>query len=252
MDKAREIYDKLIWESKNRFEGGLLDYTIVNLSYASNKLEGSTMTLDQTWFLYNYDSIIPNNEDEYTPTKVNDIVEMKNHFLLFKEMLKTIYEPLSDSLIKRYHKILKTGTNDEVLGYNIGEYKKLKNVAGNMDTSFPKDVEKDMLGLLSSYQKKESVHIEDIADFHAKYEKIHPFQDGNGRTGRIIMFKECLKNGIVPFIIDAGTKNTYVNVMNLYRENGNKAFIRYLERQQAEYLEEAEYFISESTDESGL
>ena len=142
-------------------------------------------------------------------------------------MLDTIDEPLTEEIIKKYHFILKDGTltEDEKEWFNIGEYKKLKNYVGNMITSLPKDVESDMKSLLAWYDKIAKKEIEDIIEFHVRFEKIHPFQDGNGRVGRMIMFRECLVNDIMPFYIEDRNKDFYLRGMREYQINNEKRYL---------------------------
>ena len=241
MDKAKKIYDKLIWESENRFERGLLDYTVVNMSYNSNKIEGSTMTLDQTWMLYDYDIV---SESDVT-TKGNDVVEMKNHFEAVKKVVRTANDMLTEDYIKTLHFQLKNNTDDVKLGYNVGEYKKYQNAVGGTATLALQYVEERMKELLSVYTQKQKATLEDIADFHSNYEKIHPFQDGNGMTGRLIVLKECLKNDVVPFIVTNETRGGYITQLKEHQRNNKVSLYNYFKKQQAEYLREAEYFIPE-------
>ena len=248
MDKAKIIYDKLIVEMETGFEGGLLDVTTMDMSYHSNKIEGSTLTEDQTVFLYMHDSIPP---DKDVIIKADDVVEMKNHFRLFKEMLKTVNEPLSESMIKQYHKVLKSGTNDDLVEeWKIGDYKKISNKVGNLITADPLDVPEEMENLMIPYNfDSTGKSLSDILRFHVQFETIHPFQDGNGRVGRMIMFKECLKNDIIPFIITENTKNYYYDGLRKY--NVEPEYLnKYAGKMQDEYLSKADYFLPELVNDS--
>ena len=142
-------------------------------------------------------------------------------------MLDTIDDKLSEDLIKKYHFILKSGTltDEEVKWFNVGDYKKLKNYVGDITTSLPKDVSNDMKELLSWYDEIKEKNIEDIIEFHVRFETIHPFQDGNGRVGRMIMFRECLKNNIMPFYIEDRNKAFYIRGMREYQLNNNKTYL---------------------------
>ena len=153
-----------------------------------------------------------------TVASVDDILETANHFKLVDYMLEVADKKLSEEMIKKFHKILKEGTSDSRKEwFNVGEYKKLANEAGNMQTSLPKNVAKDMAKLVEWYNSLEKINIKEIIEFHFRFEKIHPFQDGNGRVGRIIAFKECLKNNIVPFIILDKDKLFYYRGLKEYK-----------------------------------
>ncbi len=157
---------------------------------------------------------------------MDDIVETVNHFKLVDYMLEVADDTLTEEMIKEFHKILKTGTSDERKSwFRVGEYKALPNEVGMHKTSEPKDVEKNMRKLLQEYHLLSKVTLEDIVKFHSDFEKIHPFQAGNGRVGRVIMFKECLKNGIVPFIILDKDKLFYYRSLEEYQDGGEKGYL---------------------------
>jgi len=213
---------KLLLEEKDmNYKGGLYHETQVRLAYNSNKIEGSSLTEEQTRFMYETSSIIalPENGD---CIRTDDIVEMNNHFFLFNKMLDTANQNLSHEIIKEYHYILKRGTSDERKDwFAVGDYKKIPNSIGTTETSKPENVKSDIKKLLDDYYKNDDFNLYKIIDFHVKFEKIHPFQDGNGRVGRIIMFKECLKNNIMPFIIQDKNKIFYYRGLQEYsREKG--------------------------------
>ena len=179
---------------------------------------------------------------------IKDITETKNHFTLFKYMLDTINEPLSENMIKKYHFILKNGTVDDSdrEWFNVGEYKKLKNFVGNIETSLPSDVPLDMKNLISWYNDIKNKTILDIIEFHVRFEKIHPFQDGNGRVGRMIMFRECLYNNIVPFYIEDRNKSFYIRGLKEYQNNNEKNYlIDTCLNSQDNYEKMAIYFLEE-------
>jgi Fic family protein len=199
---------KLLQEEKSmKLKGGLYHQTQIKLCYNTNRIEGSRLSEEQTRYIFETNTI--NIEPDET-ANVDDIIETVNHFKCFDCMLDAAENPLSENLIKEFHKILKTGTSDSRKDwFKIGDYKSRPNVVGDIETSAPSEVKKDIACLLEAYNKKEQIDFNDIVDFHYRFEKIHPFQDGNGRVGRLIMFKECLKNGIVPFIIEDEYKAFY-------------------------------------------
>jgi Fic family protein len=149
---------------------------------------------------------------------VDDIVETINHFACFRYLLKTANEPLDENIIKEYHRILKTGTHDSQKDwFKVGDYKKIENMVGGIETTLPEDVPREMHYLLENYHQRTAHAVNDIITFHHSFENIHPFQDGNGRVGRLIMFKECLKNNVVPFIIDEDHKLYYYRGLKEYK-----------------------------------
>jgi Fic family protein len=163
---------------------------------------------EQTRYIYETNTFFVENGD--STANVDDIIETVNHFSCFDYMLDIAHEPLSEEHIKRFHRILKTNTSDSKKSwFRIGEYKMIPNVVGGRETSLPSDVPSDMRKLIDKYRRIESISLNDIIDFHYRFESIHPFQDGNGRVGRLIMFKECLAYGIVPFIIEDDHKFFY-------------------------------------------
>lgn len=195
-----KILDILREQKSMRLKGNLYHVTQVIFAYNTNHIEGSTLTEEQTRYIYETNTIFLENGNEQA--NVDDIIETVNHFKLVDYMLDVANNSLTANMIKEFHKILKTGTSDERKSwFNVGEYKKLENeVAGNKTTK-PEDVEDAVNNLLEKYNLLNEITIETIIKFHKDFETIHPFQDGNGRVGRIIMFKECLKNNITPFII---------------------------------------------------
>ncbi len=205
-------------------KGNLYHITQINFAYNTNHIEGSTLTEEQTRYIYETNTLVL--EDGNNTTNVDDIIETSNHFKLVDYMIEVADKTLSDDMIKEFHKILKTGTSDErKTWFNVGEYKSLANEVGGNETSKPEDVEENMRDLLLWYNLLENVKFEDIVKFHSEFEKIHPFQDGNGRVGRIIMFKECLKNNIVPFIILDKDKLFYYRGLNEYQHGCEKGYL---------------------------
>ena len=221
---AKKIKNALIRQKENNLSGNLYYKTQIDFAYNTNHIEGSTVTPDETESIYETGTILT-SEDKVIVIK--DITETKNHFTLFKYMLDTINEPLSEDMIKKYHFILKNGTVDDSdrEWFNVGEYKKLKNFVGNIETSLPSDVPLDMKNLISWYNDIKNKTILDIIEFHVRFEKIHPFQDGNGRVGRMIMFRECLYNNIVPFYIEDRNKSFYIRGLKEYQNNNEKNYL---------------------------
>ena len=200
-----DILQVLLDQKASKLSGNLYEYTAVNFSYNTNKIEGSTLSEDDTRNIFHNNTLLASGQ-----INIDDIIEMKNQLSMFDYMLDIAKEPLTEEIIKEFHKILKTNTSDEKKDwFNVGEYKKLANIVGGKDTTNPEDVADEMKKLLQKYNEKKDVKIEDIIQFHFEFERIHPFQDGNGRVGRMVMFKECLKHSITPFIIQNNIKQYY-------------------------------------------
>lgn len=216
---------KVLIEQKNmNLSGSLYHKTQVDFAYNTNHMEGSTITSDETASIFDTGTIL-SNKDKIIVLK--DATETKNHFSLFKYMLDTINDKLDEEMIKRFHYILKSGTltDSEKEWFNIGEYKLKNNFVGDIVTSLPKNVSNDMRELMDWYNKINKKTLEDIIEFHVKFEKIHPFQDGNGRVGRMIMFRECLYNDIMPFYIEDRNKEFYIRGIREYQNNGEKGYL---------------------------
>jgi len=202
-----QLYLRLREELDNRIPGGIYHETQILLAYNSNHIEGSRLSADQTRYLFETNTIGLQGKESLN---VDDILEAQNHFRCLDVVIRSAPDPLTESLIKELHRILKTGTGDSRLDwFMVGEYKKRPNTVGGALTSDPKDVPADMARLISTYENRKTHSLEDLVEFHQRFESIHPFQDGNGRVGRLIAFKECLRNGIVPFTIDEGLKLFY-------------------------------------------
>lgn len=216
----KKLKQELIKQKESKFKGNIYHFSQVNFSYNSNKIEGSRLTSEQTEAIFETSSFISKNDDLI---KLDDLIESKNHFKLFDYILDYVDEPLSKEMIIEMNKILKRGTSDEDNPrYNVGGFKVVPNTIGvvNMiETSSPETTEQDVDSLLDDYSKLTQVTLEDIIDFHVKFERIHPFGDGNGRVGRIIMFKECLKNNIMPFIILDQDKPYYIRGLKEYNRD---------------------------------
>ena len=240
---ANTIKKALIEQRRIGLTGNLYYKTQIDFAYNTNHMEGSTITLEETASIYDTGSILLSKDKVLL---LKDVTETNNHFTLFKYMLDTLDEELSEKMIKHYHFILKNGTltEEEKEWFNIGEYKKLKNYVGNIITSSPGDTEKDMRDLLKWYKSINKIDLQDIIEFHARFEKIHPFQDGNGRVGRMIMFRECLCNNIVPFYIEDRNKEFYIRGLREYQNNNNKTYlIDTCLNSQDNYIKLANYFL---------
>lgn len=200
------LLKQLIEEKRIKLKGGIYHQIQINFAYNSNHIEGSRLSEDQTRYIYETHSIISNKEETIS---INDINETLNHFRCFDYILENV-NILTEELIKEIHKILKTNTLDSLQDwFKVGEYKLRPNTVGGKRTTPPSKVKGEMRKLLKEYNEKENITFDDIIEFHYNFESIHPFQDGNGRVGRLIMFKECLRNNIVPFIIDEKYKAFY-------------------------------------------
>ena len=215
-----KIKNELIKQKESKFKGNIYHYSQVNFAYNSNKIEGSRLTSEQTEAIFDTSSFIPKSDDLI---KLDDLTESKNHFKLFDYMLDNVDELLNKEMIIEMNKILKRNTSDEENPrYNVGGFKIVPNIIGIIDiidTTSPENVETEIEQLLSKYNSKNNITLEDIIDFHYKFERIHPFGDGNGRVGRIIMFKECLKNNIMPFIILDDDKSYYMRGLKEYEND---------------------------------
>lgn len=223
---------------------GIYAYTQCLMAYHSNKIEGSMMTLDQTISLFNY-GILPKSDDYY---RAKDIEEMNGHFLMFNYMLDSLDFDLNEDIIKKLHYELKSGVfEDRLNGYTIGDYKKRPNMVGMNKTALPSKVNDEMKSLLEWYSAKEKT-IETLAEFHARYESIHPFQDGNGRTGRMILFRESLRyDALQPFIILDEDRNEYLESLKQFREeNKVDKLIALIHLEANKYYSNCKYFVGES------
>lgn len=205
-------------EKRTKYAGGIYHKTQIDLTYNSNHIEGSRLTHDQTRYIFETNTIGIENE----VLNVDDVIETSNHFRCIDLIINHAASTLSEHFIKKLHHILKTGTSDSRKDwFAVGEYKRLPNEVGGMQTSLPEEVADRMKALLSDYNAVPKKTLDDILDFHVRFERIHPFQDGNGRVGRLIMFKECLKYNIVPFIIEENLKLFYYRgLKEWYNEKG--------------------------------
>ena len=205
-------------EKRTKYAGSIYHKTQIDLTYNSNHIEGSRLTHDQTRYIFETNTIGVENE----VLNVDDVIETSNHFRCIDLIIDHAASTLSEHFIKKLHHILKTSTSDSRKDwFAVGEYKRLPNEVGGMQTSLPEEVADRMKALLSDYNAVPKKTLDDILDFHVRFERIHPFQDGNGRVGRLIMFKECLKYNIVPFIIEENLKLFYYRgLKEWYNEKG--------------------------------
>lgn len=200
------LVERLKEEKESAIPGGIYHKVQIELTYNSNHIEGSMLSHDQTRMIFETNTIGIRNED----VSVDDIVEAANHFRCIDLMIDQTMYKLSESFIKQMHRILKSGTSDSRKAwFNVGEYKRFENEVGNRETTPPDRVAAEMKILLQEYNKKKNHTLDEIIEFHYRFERIHPFQDGNGRVGRLIMFKECMRSGIIPFIIQDRNKAFY-------------------------------------------
>lgn len=200
------LLDILREQKEGKYSGGIYHRTQIDLTYNSNHMEGSRLTRNQTRYIFETNTVGVENE----VLNVDDVIETVNHFHCIDLVIDHADDILSEKFIKKLHLTLKNGTSDSRKDwFAVGEYKKIPNEVGGMDTALPEEVADKMKTLLKEYNVIKEKTLEDILDFHVKFERIHPFQDGNGRVGRLIVFKECLKHNIVPFIIEDNQKLFY-------------------------------------------
>ena len=243
MSKFKQwLVDRLKIERERFDRSGVYAYTQKTMAYNSNKIEGNNLTLEQISSLFD-NGTLPINNDYY---RAKDVEEMNGHFLMFNYMLDTLEEELTENLIKQMHYELKLGVfEDRVKEYAIGDYKKHPNMIGMYKTALPNDVETEMKQLLDWYHKQEK-NMKILVEFHTKYESIHPFQDGNGRTGRMILFRESLKyDELVPFIILDDDRSKYLEGLKEFREYHKvDQLLKLMEKEAETYYQKCQYFIS--------
>lgn len=204
--KVSPLLQTLREQQQMHVKGGIYHHTQIDLTYNSNHIEGSRLTHDQTRYIFETNTIGLEGES----IRVDDIMETVNHFRCIDLIIERAEVKLTETLIKELHLILKAGTSDSRKEwFAVGEYKRLPNEVGGKETTAPENVHREIKALLKEYNSKKTKRFEDIVDLHQRFESIHPFQDGNGRVGRLIMFKECLANGHVPFIITEELKLFY-------------------------------------------
>lgn len=240
-DLINRLIQRLLIEHKKNDKSGIYGITQYTFSYNSNHIEGSTLTKEQTRSLFDTGTIL----NDFDILYAKDIEEATGHFMMFNEMLHTYNEDLTEDLIKKYHFRLKQGVFEDMAnGYPYGEYKNRPNRASDIITAKPHEVPLKMAELLNWYKTAPKTCLT-ILEFHARYETIHPFQDGNGRTGRIIMFKECLKYGYVPILIKDKQKIEYKLALDKAQKvNDYEALINIILSAQEDYLKLIEEYVS--------
>lgn len=219
-DEPQNLLERLRAEKKASVKGGIYHKIQIELTYNSNHIEGSKLTHDQTRYIFETNTIGAEND----ALNVDDIIETANHFKCIDIVIDNATYRLTEKFIKELHFTLKSGTSDSRKDwFNVGKYKKLPNEVGGKETAKPEDTANKIKTILKDYNQKDEHTLEEIIDFHYRFETIHPFQDGNGRVGRLIMFKECLKNNIVPFIIDEDLKMFYYRGLSEW--NNEKGYL---------------------------
>jgi len=209
-----DLVGRLVMEKENGVSGGIYHKVQIELTYNSNHMEGSRLSHDQTRYIFETNTV----DASGGAVNVDDILETVNHFRCIDLIIDQAERPLTESLIRQLHLVLKSGTADSRKGwFAVGAYKKLANEVGGRETTAPEDVPKAIKALLGGYRQLGMISLDDLLDFHYHFESIHPFQDGNGRVGRLILFKECLRNGIVPFIIEDDMKMYYYRGLREWR-----------------------------------
>ena len=215
----REVSDNKILqvlreEKEVKLSGGLYHELQVRMTYNSNHIEGSKLSEDQTRLIFETNTL-----DAADGIPVDDVLETVHHFRAIDYVIDTAEDELTEDIIKYLHYILKHDTKDSTLGwFAVGDYKKRANMVGGRETAKPSEVHKHMKSLLERYNAKKNVTVEDIIELHAEFEHIHPFQDGNGRVGRLVALKECLRHNVIPFIIEDTKKNFYYRGLSEWRK----------------------------------
>ena len=246
-DLFREVCDNHILqilreEKEAKISGGLYHELQVRMTYNSNHIEGSKLTEDQTRLIFETRTI-----DVGDGIPVDDIIETSNHFRAIDYVIDKALEPLSEDIIKHLHLLLKQGTKDSSLDwFAVGDYKKRANTVGGRETCKPNEVHKAMDKLVTNFNSKSNISIDDIIELHADFEYIHPFQDGNGRTGRMILFRECLYHGIAPFIIEDANRPEYLDALKSYHQGKDvTALTSLFQKEQEYYWNRCQYFLAE-------
>ena len=214
IDAPKTLLEVLKAEKAAKLHGGIYHKIQIDLTYNSNHIEGSRLTHDQTRYIFETNTIGVSDG----VVKVDDVVETANHFKCIDMIIDSANYALSEAFIKQLHAVLKSGTSDSRLDwFAVGDYKRLPNEVGGMDTTAPENVGAEIKKLLAEYNSIANKTFDDLLDFHYRFERIHPFQDGNGRVGRLLLFKECLRNNIVPFIIEDDLKMFYYRGLKEWR-----------------------------------
>ena len=241
--KNEELIRRFRIERKKFDRSGIYAYTQRTLAYNSNKIEGSTLNEEQTASLFDT-GMLPRSDDYY---RAKDVEDTNGHFLMFNKMIDTLDEPLSEALIKAFHFELKSGVfEDRANGSAIGDYKERPHLVGMYDSALPKALPEKMRELLAWYPAISANTLSVMAQFHGRYEALHPFQDGNGRTGRLILFRECLKADLTPVVIEYKHRVRYIEGLKEYRETGKTVLLEQLfMEEQEEYAKKVDYFLGE-------
>lgn len=243
IDFVKKLKHQLLTEFQTQSRNGVYGYTQRNMAYNSNRIEGSTLTVKQTASIFETGTICMDEENLFVRTK--DIEEMTGHFKMFNYMLQHMDEPLSETMICEMHKQLKEGVfEDAANGYAIGAYKTRANFVADIQTSSPQDVAKDMQVLLTEYHNIQNPSLQHLAKLHAKFENIHPFQDGNGRVGRMILLHECLYHNIAPILVHNQNKQEYIHYLNLAQTKEQyRGLCQYFAKEQETYLNDTLPFV---------
>lgn len=241
-NKAREIKEKILFDYHTKCRNGIYAETSKMMAYNSNKIEGSTLTSEETANLFDTGEILSSGNVVY---RAKDIEEMNGHFYMFNHALDTLEQHLSADLIQSFHYCLKSGVfEDRANGYIPGEFKKKANIVSDIETVLPDEVPVRINELLQKYNSIFKPSLDDMMRFHAEYEHIHPFQDGNGRTGRMILFRECLRNEVVPVIIRDDTKAEYYHALHKAQiEDDYEPLFVYSKKEQKLFLEKIDKYL---------
>lgn len=225
METAKYLIERLLEEKAHKISGGVYHKLQVDMAYNSNHMEGSRLSHEQTQYIFDTQTVFLEKPGE--AVRVDDIVETSNHFRCLDYVLDNYREPLTEKQVLTLHRILKEGTvSARAKEAVIGGYKKYPNFVGTIETSRPENVQKDIRLLLSDYKKEKTPkNLTLILDFHAKFERIHPFYDGNGRVGRLLLLRECLRNDIVPFVIRDEIKAYYLRGLREWQTGGEKGYL---------------------------
>lgn len=247
-DFMNTLKQRLLVEFSRQDRSGVYGYTQRSMAYNSNRIEGSTLTERQTASLFDTGSFYPDSEDDIFRAK--DVEEMNGHFKMFNYMLKNLGKSLTTDIIKQMHKELKEGVFEDLAnGYAVGDWKKRKNIVGTVVTALPEEVPERMEQLVKGYTEKDIITLEDIVRFHVEFEQIHPFQDGNGRVGRMILLKQCLDANIIPVVIRDINKLLYYRCLEQARTELNYGrMVRYFEAEQTYYQEQVSPMLFEHSE----
>lgn len=220
-ETARFLLERLLDEKSHGISGGVYNMLQVDMAYNSNHIEGSSLTRDQTRLIFDAHAL------DAQAARVDDIIETANHFRCFDYILDHAGDSLSEAFLKRLHGTLKASTlSSRAQEAVVGDYKRFPNYAGDIETSAPSSVHADVSALLEDYGPESDKTLDDVIDFHARLERIHPFYDGNGRVGRLVLFKECLRNDIVPFVIKDDAKLYYIRGIRQWQTGGERGYLR--------------------------